>query len=49
MSLGIWLACGVVVGAIVMAVTGEGWWLGIGAGVGTVMGTNTIESGNDGD
>ena len=48
MSLGIWLAAGVV-GALVMAFTGEGWWLGIGAGVGAVMGTNTIKSSSDED
>lgn len=49
MNLGIWLAAGVVVGAVIMAFTGEGWWLGIGAGVGAVMGTNTIKSNSDED
>ena len=43
MSLGIWLVAGVTVGAVLMAVTGEAWWVGIGAGVGAVMGVNTFK------
>jgi len=48
-SLGIWLASGIAVGAVLMVVTGEGWWIGIGAGIGTVMGTNTIKEKCDED
>lgn len=43
MGLGIWLLSGVAVGAILMLVTGEPWWIAIGAGVGAVMGTNTFK------
>ena len=49
MGLGIWLVSGVAVGAILMAVTGEPWWIGIGAGVGTVMGFNTFDGSSDKD
>lgn len=38
MSLGLWIAIGVAVGASFMAATGEAYWIGVGVAIGVAMG-----------
>ena len=38
MNIGVWIALGILVGVVIMAVTGDAFWIAVGAGVGIALG-----------
>ena len=47
MNMGSWVGVGVAFGAVLMALTGEAFWIAIGVGIGAAMGSATKSKKSD--